>query len=128
MLPDYGKCAAVSIVTWSVGPGRRVLSAGAVGREVLVGLGLTIDWPEREIAFPEDLPGQPVPLERPQRLRGNSRPAAEFSGQFPFRRQLGPCRVFAVPDPPREHGMDVQERARVLPGIIHDPASVLVLR
>jgi len=74
----------------------------------------------RYVSSSEDLPGQPVALECPERPRGDAGPAAEFTGQFCFCRQPGPRRVFAAPDPPREHGVNVQVGLRVLPWIIHD--------
>ena len=74
----------------------------------------------RYVPFSENPPGQPVALECPERPGGGVRPAAEFVRQFCFRRQLGPRRVFAAPDPPREHGVNVQVGLRVLPRIIHD--------
>lgn len=43
-------------------------------------LGWTLNRAEREISLPEDLLGQPVTLERPQCLRGDSEVAAEFPG------------------------------------------------
>jgi len=67
-----------------------------------------------------NLPGQPVAVERPERPRGGAGPAAELVRQFYLRRQPGPRRVFAAPDPPREHGVNVQPGPRVLPRIIHD--------
>ncbi len=70
----------------------------------------------RYVPSSENPPGQPVALECPERPRGGVRPAAEFVRQFCFRRQLGPRRVFAAPDPPREHGVNVQVDPRVLPG------------
>ena len=74
----------------------------------------------RYIPCSEDLPGQPVALECPKRPRGSAGPAAEFVRQFCFRRQPGPRRVFAAPDPLREHGVNVQVGPKVLPRIIHD--------
>ena len=74
----------------------------------------------RHVPSSENLPGQPVALECPERPRGGVGPAAEFTGQFCFRRQPGPRGVFAAPDPPREHGVNVQVGLRVLPRIIHD--------
>src|SRR5947207_1555393 len=74
----------------------------------------------RYVPSPENLPGQPVAVECPERPRGGAGPAAEFTGQFCFCRQPGPRRVFAAPDPPREHGMNVQVGPMVLPRIIHD--------
>ena len=74
----------------------------------------------RYVPSSENSPGQPVALECPQRPRGGVRPAAEFVRQFRFRRQPGSRRIFAVPDPPREHGVNVQPGPRVLPRIIHD--------
>ena len=74
----------------------------------------------RYVPSSENSPGQPVALECPQRPRGGVRPAAEFVRQFCFRRQLGPRRVLAAPDPPREHGVNVLVGPRVLPRIIHD--------
>ena len=91
----------------------------------------------RYVPSSENLPGQPVALKCPERPRGGIGPAAEFVRQFCFRRQLGPRRVFAASDPPREYGVKVQVGPRVLPRIIHDqphgqcngssPAGVLVL-
>jgi len=72
----------------------------------------------RYVPFSENPPGQPVTLECPKCPRGGVRPAAEFVRQFCFRRQLGPQRVFAIPDPPCEHGVNVL--VGVLPRIIHD--------
>ena len=74
----------------------------------------------RYVPSSENLPSQPVALECPERPRGGIGPAAEFVRQFCFRRQLGPRRVFAAPDPPREHGVNVQVAPGVLPRIIHD--------
>ena len=74
----------------------------------------------RYVSSSEDLPGQPVALECPERPRGGAGPAAEFTGQFCFCRQPGPRRVFAAPDPPREHGVNVPVGPGVLPRIIHD--------
>ncbi len=74
----------------------------------------------RYVPFSENPPGQPVTLECPKCPRGGVRPAAEFVRQFCFRRQLGPQRVFAIPDPPCEHGVNVLVGPRVLPRIIHD--------
>jgi hypothetical protein len=74
----------------------------------------------RYVPFSEDPPGQPVALECPECPRGGVRPAAEFVRQFCFRRQPGPRRVFAAPDPPREHRVNVLVGPRVLPRIIHD--------
>ena len=74
----------------------------------------------RHVPSSENLPGQPVALECPERPRGGVGLAAEFTGQFCFRRQPGPSGVFAAPDPPREHGVNVQVGPRVLPRIIHD--------
>jgi hypothetical protein len=74
----------------------------------------------RYVPSSENSPGQPVALECPQRPRGGVRPAAEFVRQFCFRRQPGPRRVLAAPDPPREHGVNVLVGPRVLPRIIHD--------
>jgi hypothetical protein len=68
----------------------------------------------------ENPPGQPVALECPHRPRDGLRPAAEFVCQFSFGWQLGPRRVFAAPDPPREHRENVQVGPRVLLRIIHD--------
>jgi len=72
----------------------------------------------RYVPFSEDLPGQPVAVECPERPRGGAGPAAEFVRQFCFRRQPGPRRVFAAPDPPREHGVNVRVGLRVPPRII----------
>jgi len=44
----------------------------------------------RYVSSSEDLPGQPVALECPERPRGGAGPAAEFVRQFRFRRQPGP--------------------------------------
>ena len=66
----------------------------------------------------ENPPGQPFALECPERPGGGVGPAAEFVRQFCFRRQLGPRRVFAAPDPPREHGVNVRVGLRALPRII----------
>ena len=74
----------------------------------------------RYVPSSENSPGQPVALECPQRPRGGVRAAAEFVRQFRFRRQPGPHRVLAAPDPPREHGVNVLAGPRVLPRIIHD--------
>ena len=74
----------------------------------------------RNVPFSENPPGQPVALECPECPRGGVRPAAEFVRQFCLRRQLGPRRVFAAPDPPREHAVNVLVGPRVLPRIIHD--------
>ena len=74
----------------------------------------------RYVPSSEDLSGQPVALECPERPSGGVGPAAEFACQFCFRRQLGPRRVFAAPDPPRKHGVNVPVGPRVLPRIIHD--------
>ena len=83
-------------------------------------LALTNIGSGRYVPFSENPPGQPVALECPQRPRGSVRPAAEFVRQFCLRRQLGPRRVFAAPDPPHEHGVNVLVGPRVLPRIIHD--------
>lgn len=74
----------------------------------------------RYVPISGDLPSQSAALESPERPRGGAGPAAEFTGQFRFRRQPGPRRVFAAPDPPREHGVNVQPGPRTLPRIIHD--------
>jgi len=74
----------------------------------------------RFVPSSENPPGQPLALECPERPRGGVRPAAEFVRQFCFRRQPGPRRVFAAPDPPRKHGVNVQVDPMVLPRIIHD--------
>src|SRR5262245_44681356 len=74
----------------------------------------------RYVPSSENLPGQPVALECPERPRGGAGPAAEFTGQFCVCRQPGPRRVFAAPDPPRELGVNAQVGPRVLPRIIHD--------
>src|SRR5215831_5073623 len=74
----------------------------------------------RYVPSSENLPGQPVALECPECPRCGVEPAAEFVCQFCCRRQLGPRWVFAAPDPPREHGVNVQVGPRVLPRIIHD--------
>ena len=66
----------------------------------------------------ENPPGQPFALECSERPGGGIGPAAEFVRQFCFRRQLGPRRVFAAPDPPREHGVNVRVGLRALPRII----------
>jgi hypothetical protein len=66
----------------------------------------------------ENPPGQPFALECPERPGGGVGPAAEFVRQFCFRRQLGPRRVFAAPDPPHEHGVNVRVGLRALPRII----------
>jgi len=76
--------------------------------------------PGRHVPSSEDLPGQPVAVKCPERPRGGAGPAAEFVRQFCFRRQPGPRRVFAAPDPPREHGVNVQPGPPVLSRIIHD--------
>ena len=73
----------------------------------------------RYVPFSENPPGQPVTLECPKCPRGGVRPAAEFVRQFCFRRQPGPRRVFAAPDPPREHGVNVRIGLRIPPRIIH---------
>ena len=83
-------------------------------------LALTNIGSGRYVPFSENPPGQPVALECPECPRGGVRPAAEFVRQFCLRRQLGPRRVFAAPDPPREHGVNVLVGPRVLPRIIHD--------
>src|SRR5262245_1807969 len=75
-------------------------------------------WPGRYVPFSEHPPGQPVALQCPERPGGDVGPAAEFVLQFCFRRQPGPRRVFAVPDPPCEHGVNVRVGLRVLPRII----------
>src|SRR6516164_11065952 len=72
----------------------------------------------RYVPSSENPPGQPVALECPERPGGDIAPAAEFVRQFCFRRQLRPCRVFATPDPPREHGVDMRVGLRILPRII----------
>jgi len=72
----------------------------------------------RYVPSSENPPGQPVALECPQRPGRDVGPAAEFVRQFCFRRQPGPRRVFAVPDPPREHGVNVRVGLRVPPRII----------
>jgi hypothetical protein len=74
----------------------------------------------RYVPSSENSPGQPVALECPQRPRDDVRPAAEFVRQFCFRRQPGPRRVLAAPDPPHEHGLNVLVGLGVLPRIIHD--------
>ena len=66
----------------------------------------------------ENPPGQPFALECPERPGGGVGPAAEFVRQFCFGRQPGPRRVFAAPDPPREHGVNVRVGLRVPPRII----------
>ena len=71
----------------------------------------------RYVPSSENPPGQPVALECPERPGGGVGPAAEFVRQFCFRRQLGPRRVFAAPDPAREHGVNVRVGFRVLPRI-----------
>jgi hypothetical protein len=83
-------------------------------------LALTNIGSGRYVPFSENPPGQPVALECPECPRGGVRPAAEFVRQFCLRGQLGPRRVFAAPDPPREHGVNVLVGPRVLPRIIHD--------
>jgi hypothetical protein len=83
-------------------------------------LALTNTGSGRYVPVSENPPGQPVALECPQCPRGGVRPAAEFVRQFCLRRQPGPRRVFAAPDPPREHGVNVLVGPRVLPRIIHD--------
>jgi hypothetical protein len=72
----------------------------------------------RYVPSSENPPGQPVALECPERPGRDVGPAAEFVRQFCFRRQPGPRRVFAVPDPPREHGVNVRVGLRVPPRII----------
>ena len=72
----------------------------------------------RYVPSSENPPGQPVALECPERPGGGVAPAAEFVRQFCFRRQLGPRRVFAAPDPPREHGVNIRVGLRVLPRVI----------
>ena len=72
----------------------------------------------RYVPSSENFPGQPVALQGPQRPGGGVGPAAEFIRQFCFRRKPGPRRVFAAPDPAREHGVDVRVGLRVLPRII----------
>jgi len=83
-------------------------------------LALTNIGSGRYVPLSENPPCQPVALECPECPRGGIRPAAEFVRQFCLRRQLGPRRVFAAPDPPREHGVNVLVGPRVLPRIIHD--------
>jgi len=75
-------------------------------------------WSGRYVPSSENPPGQPVTLECPERPGGGVGSAAEFVRQFCFRRQLGPRRVFAAPDPPREHGVNVRVGLRVLSRII----------
>ena len=72
----------------------------------------------RYVPSSENPPGQPVALKCPERPGRGVGPAAEFVRQFCFRRQPGPRRVFAVPDSPREHGVNVRVGLRVLPRII----------
>ena len=72
----------------------------------------------RYVPSSENPAGQPVALECPERPGGGVGPAAEFVRQLCFRRQPGPRRVFAVPDPPREHGVNVRVGPRVLTRII----------
>ena len=72
----------------------------------------------RYVPSSENSPGQPVALECPERPGGDVGPAAEFVRQFCFRRQLGARRVFAVPDPPRKHGVNAREGLRVLARIV----------
>ena len=72
----------------------------------------------RYVPSSENPPGQPVALECPERPACGVGPAAEFVRQFCFRRQPGPRRIFAAPDPPREHGVNVRVGLRVLPRII----------
>jgi hypothetical protein len=72
----------------------------------------------RYVPSSENLSGQPVALECPERPGGGVGPAAEFVRQFCLRRQLGSRRVFAAPDPPREHGVNVRVGLRVLRRII----------
>ena len=72
----------------------------------------------RYVPSSENPAGQLVALECPERPGGGVGPAAEFVRQFCFRRQLGTRRVLAVPDPPREHGVNVRVGLRVLPRII----------
>ena len=72
----------------------------------------------RYVPSSENPPGQPVALECPERPGRDVGPAAEFVRQFCFRRQPGPRRVFAVPDPPREHGVNVRVGLRAPPRII----------
>ena len=72
----------------------------------------------RYVPSSENPPGQPVALECPERPGRDVGPAAEFVRQFCFRRQPGPRRVFAAPDPPREHGVNVRVGLRVPPRII----------
>jgi hypothetical protein len=77
------------------------------------------EHPVRTIrTFSENPPGQPVALQCPERPGRGVGPAAEFVRQFRFRRQPGPRRVFAAPDPPREHGVNVRVGPRGLPRII----------
>ena len=73
----------------------------------------------RYVPSSENPPGQPVALECPERPGRDVGPAAEFVRQFCFRRQPGPRRVFAAPDPPREHGVNVRVGLRGPPRIIH---------
>jgi hypothetical protein len=72
----------------------------------------------RYVPFSENPPGQSVALECPERPGRDVGPAAEFVRQFCFRRQPGPCWVFAAPDPPREHGVNLRVGPRLLPRII----------
>jgi len=72
----------------------------------------------RYVPSSENPPGQPVALECPQRPGGGVGRAAELVCQFCLRRQLGSRRVFAAPDPPREHGVNVRVGLRVLARMI----------
>jgi len=72
----------------------------------------------RYVPSSENPPGQPVALECPERPGRGVGPASEFVRQFSFRRQRGPRRVFAAPDPPREHGVNVRVGLKVLHRII----------
>ena len=77
--------------------------------------------PGREIPSSQDLPGQPIPSKCPQHPRGSSGLTAKFFRKLCFRRQLGPRRVFATPDPPPNHGANMPEGPRILLQIIQDP-------
>jgi hypothetical protein len=72
----------------------------------------------RYVPSSENPPGQPVALEGPECPGRDVGPATEFVRQFRFRRQPGPRRVFAAPDPPREHRVNVRVGLRVPPRII----------